>query len=294
MKKQEANMSHTLLPLSSQRRVTLCGTNVYPVPEAHLDRIMPEHDLLYIFSGEQPIAQDDESFTLQTGDLIFLRAGSHHYGTGNCSVNMRSIFIHLNMLPGDRAALNLTSEEIAAYAGTDTLVLPTVIHCGQNNMCTQIINSIIDLYWSHRPGKERRLTLLANLLLDELAALGLEKQTQREEWTVAVISLFRKHPEKMYSLEELAEIVNMNVRTMSARFREITGKSIHQYQLDYKLEAAYRDLRTGERNIKDVAFRYGFYDAYYFSRQFKKKFGVSPKQIKQREPSANINRNPVI
>ena len=287
-------MSYTMLRLSGKRRVTLCGTNVYPVPEMHLDRVMPEHDLLYIFNGEQPIAQDEESFTVRAGDLIFLRAGSHHYGTAPCSVNMRNIFIHMNVLPGDQKKITLSNEEIAAFNETDTVILPTLIHCGQNNACTQLINNIIDVYWSHRPGKERRLTLLINLLLDELAALGMENQTQREEWTVAIISLFRKHPEIMYSLEELADIVGMNVRTMSARFREITGKSIHQYQLDDKLEAAYHDLRTGDRNIKDVATSYGFCDAYYFSRQFKKKFGVSPKQIKQRDPSANINRNPVI
>ncbi|MBQ6563393.1 MAG: helix-turn-helix transcriptional regulator [Clostridia bacterium] len=287
-------MSYTILTLSGKRRVTLCGTNVYPLPEAHPDRIMPEHDLLYIYSGEQPVTQDDESFSLQTGDLLVLRAGSHHYGSGNCSVNMRSIFIHMNVLPGDRKADDLSPEEISASMDTSTVVLPTVIHCGQNNKSTQIINEIIDVYWSHRPGKERRLNLLVNLLLDELAAQGMENETSREEWTVAVISLFKKHPEKMYSLEELASSVNMNVRTMCARFREIIGKSIHQYQMDYKLEAAYRDLRTGEKKIKDVALSYGFCDPYYFSRQFKNKFGISPKQIKQREPSVNINRMPVV
>ena len=287
-------MSYTVLTLSSQRRVTLCGTNVYPVPEQHPDRVMSEHDLLYIYSGEQPVTQEDESFSLQTGDLMVLRAGSHHYGSGTCSVNMRSIFIHMNALPGDRKAEDLSPEEISASMETQSVVLPTVIHCGQKNECTQLINEIIDVYWSHRPGKERHLTLLVNLLLDELAFVGMESETSREEWTVAVISLFKKHPEKMYSLEELAESVNMNVRTMSARFRDIMGTSIHQYQMDYKLEAAYRDLRIGEKKIKEVALSYGFTDPYYFSRQFKNKFGVSPKQIRQRDPSANINRTPVV
>ena len=249
-------MSYTVLPLSSRRQVTLCGTNVYPRPETHPDRVLQEHDLLYIFSGEQPIAQDDESFTVQAGDLLFLRAGSHHYGTGLCTVNMRNIFIHMNVLPGDQKKTTVTSEEVAASSETDMVILPTLIHCGQNNACTKLINGIVDVYWSHRPGKERRLTLLVNLLLDELA-----------------------------------DIVKMNVRTMSARFRGITGKSIHQYQLDYKLEAAYRDLRTGQHSVKDVALNYGFCDAYYFSRQFKKKFGMSPKLLKQRDPSANVNRD---
>ena len=39
-------MSYTVLPLSDRRQVTLCGTNVYPRPETHLDRVLQEHDLL--------------------------------------------------------------------------------------------------------------------------------------------------------------------------------------------------------------------------------------------------------
>lgn len=284
-------MSYTILPMTNRRKVTLCGTNVYPVPEPHLDRILSEHDLLYIFSGEQPIAQDDEVYNLQTGDLILLRAGSHHYGTGPCSVNMRSLFIHFNVIPGDRGEKFLSREEFEAQSSD--IILPTVIHCGQNNSVTNIINGIINLYWSHTPNKERRLTLLLNLLLDELASVALADDSRQEEWTVAVISMFRKHPERMYSLEEIAESVKMNVRTLSARFREITGESVHQYQLNMKLEAAYKALRGGTRAIKDVAMSYGFNDAYYFSRLFKKKFGMSPKQVK-RDPSANINRNPVV
>lgn len=284
-------MSYTILPLSNHRKVTLCGTNVYPVPEAHYDRILSEHDLLYIYSGEQPIAQDDETFTLQTGDIILLRSGSHHWGTAPCSVNMRSLFIHFNVLPGDRGEKYLTREEIEAQNGE--IILPTVVHCGQENTVTRTINEIISLYWSHRPNKERRLTLMLNLLLDELAAIGRADESRQEEWSVAVISMFRRYPERMFSLEEIAESVQMNVRTLSARFREITGESVHQYQLNMKLEAAYKALRGGSRTIKDVAMSYGFSDAYYFSRLFKKKFGLSPKQVK-RDPSANMGRNPVV
>lgn len=284
-------MSYTILPMTNRRKVTLCGTNVYPVPEAHYDRILSEHDLLYIYSGEQPVAQDDETFNLQTGDLILLRAGSHHYGTAPCSVNMRSLFIHFNVIPGDRGEKFLTREEIEAQSGE--IILPTVIHCGQDNSVTRTINDIISLYWSHRPNRERRLTLLLNLLLDDLASIAMADESRQEEWSVAVISMFRRYPERMFSLEEIAESVQMNVRTLSARFREITGESVHQYQLNMKLEAAYKALRGGNRTIKDVAMSFGFSDAYYFSRLFKKKFGMSPKQIK-RDPSANMGRNPVV
>ena len=96
----------------------------------------------------------------------------------------------------------------------------------------------------------------------------------------------------MYSIQEIAAITGMNERTLSSRFRVLTGESIHQYQLNLKLDDAYRMLRDGGANVKEVAAHFGFCDAYYFSRMFKKKFGVSPKEIKAHGPRSNINRPP--
>ena len=71
-------MEYSILPNSPNRLVTLCGENVYPQPELHPDRVMDEHDLMYVYSGEWTLVQDETVYQVQAGDLIFLRAGSHH------------------------------------------------------------------------------------------------------------------------------------------------------------------------------------------------------------------------
>lgn len=286
-------MKYTALPVSLDRQVTLCGTNVYPAPEIHPDRVMNEHDLCYIYSGEQGVAQGDEQYTLQSGDLIFLRAGDHHYGTIPTAAGTRAMFIHFNRLPGD-ADCPPQDSSAGEKKSSARFVLPTFMHIGQNNPAAELFNSIITSYWSHDAYRERRCVLLLNLLLDELNAIALADQPEKEEWSVSIINLFQRHPGKMYSLEELADIVGMNVRALSTRFRQVTGQSVHQYQMNYKLEMAYKQLRTGACTVKDAAQSLGFCDAYYFSRQFKKKFGVSPKEIKQRNPAANVNRQLMI
>ncbi len=168
-----------------------------------------------------------------------------------------------------------------------------MIHAGQDTRATQLFNDIIATFWGHAPNKKRRCTMLLNLLLDELGVIAQESQSAEAEWSVSVIDLFRRYPSRTFSLEEIAEMIGMNVRTLSTRFRQITGQSVHQYQMNYKLEVAYQQLRTGI-TVKEVANNLGFCDAYYFSRQFKKKFGVTPKEIKERDPRANINRKPLV
>lgn len=95
---------------------------------------------------------------------------------------------------------------------------------------------------------------------------------------------------RFYTLEEAAALAGMQVRTLSARFRRAMGKSVHQYQLDMKLEAAYGALGTGNYTVKQIADYYGFCDPYYFSRVFKKRYGLAPSDIKRGHPTVNIHR----
>ncbi|MGN1020032.1 MAG: helix-turn-helix domain-containing protein [Aristaeellaceae bacterium] len=285
-------MEYSILPYSPSRVVTLCGENVYPQPELHPDRIMDEHDMMYIYSGEWTIVQDDTVYQVQAGDLIFLRAHSHHWSPTKCTLNARNMFIHMTCLPTDKCIVELSSTEAAAYCAGNSFCLPTLIHCGQDTPITHLFRIIIDTYWSQRKDAVRRLQYLLNLLLNDLTSQALTTQQAGNEWSVAIIRLFKEHAHRMYSIQEVAAITGMNERTLSSRFRAITGESIHQYQLNLKLEDAYRMLRDGGASVKEVAEHFGFCDAYYFSRMFKKKFGVSPKEIKSHDPRSNIFRVP--
>lgn len=285
-------MEYSILPYSPNRLVTLCGENVYPQPELHPDRVMDEHDLMYVYSGEWTMVQDETVYQVQAGDLIFLRAGSHHWSPVKCTVNARNMFIHMTCLPTDRNCVELSGTEAAAYYEGNSFCLPTLIHCGQDTPVTQLFREIIDTYWSQRKDAVRRLRFLLNLLLNDLTGLALSSQQTGNEWSVAIIRLFKEHAHRMYSIQEIAAITGMNERTLSSRFRAITGESIHQYQLNLKLDDAYRMLRDGGASVKEVAAHFGFCDAYYFSRMFKKKFGISPKEIKGHDPRSNINRRP--
>ena len=51
-------------------------------------------------------------------------------------------------------------------------------------------------------------------------------------------------------------------------------------------------LRDGGASVKEVAAHFGVCDASSFRRMFKKKFGISPKAIKDHDPRSNINRRP--
>lgn len=283
-------MKYDIFTLSPTRQVLLCGTNYYPTPEYHVDRIMKEHDLMFISEGIWQVAQDGVIYNLNPGSLLLLRAGSHHWGTMPCSVGSRNIFIHFNREQNDRLDVALSGAEVHSLATGLSCCIATLVQCGLKTATESLINQIIQVYWGHQDDKERRLNLLLNLLLNELASLTRDSQPEAEEWIVNLLKRIAEDHKRILTLEEAAESAGFTPRTFSDHFRKIMGKSFHSYQLSTKLEMAYNALRTGRYTVKDVAEEYGFTDPYYFSRLFRKHFGVSPVDIRRGEPSANINR----
>ena len=282
-------MEFDILPLSLERHVTLCGTNVYPTPAVHDDRVMEEHNLLYVLEGEWEIGQDGKAYKLKSGDMMLMRAGSRHYGISPCSANTRSMFIHFTGLVGDRPAVPLSPVEVRSYANGNTVCLPTVIHCGSNNAISVIVRNIINIFWWNRDDCERTLSLNINCLLSELAFIARNSLSQSEEWITRLLQEMRMNQSRFVSAEEAAETAHMSVRTMSARFKRIMGKTLHEYQLSMKLEMAYHTLRTGRYSVKEVAQVFGFCDPYYFSRVFKKAYNLSPSEVRNHPPGSNVH-----
>lgn len=277
---------YDILTIGETREITLCGMSVYPMPEPHPDRVMLEHDLLFMDEGEWVICQDSAEYTVRQGDAMLLRAGSHHYSLTPCAPGTRTLYIHMTTAPTDRTDVPLTPQEAAAYASGGMVCLPTVIPCGQHAGIRRAMRDMAALFWSDREDRQRHMGLALNVLLSDLAYIARGRQAMAEPWLQRVLRQMRTDPSHMYSLAEIAEIARMSVRSLSSHFKRETGQTVHQYQLNLKLEMAFALVRTEpDRTLADIAANFGFYDAYHFSRLFKQRFGFSPRHFRGGEPT---------
>lgn len=74
----------------------------------------------------------------------------------------------------------------------------------------------------------------------------------------------------------LADKMAMSISQLSRKINGITGYSTISYVLQLKLNKAKKMLADENISVVEVSDACGFYDASYFSRVFKKEFGVSP------------------
>ena len=74
----------------------------------------------------------------------------------------------------------------------------------------------------------------------------------------------------------LADKMAMSISQLSRKINGITGYSTISYVLQLKLNKAKKMLADDNISITEVSDACGFYDVSYFSRVFKKEFGISP------------------
>lgn len=79
------------------------------------------------------------------------------------------------------------------------------------------------------------------------------------------------------SLMELARLVGLNDNSLKRGFRRVFGTTVFGYLHDYRLEQAQQLLSSSDMNASEVAATIGFKNRSYFSKAFREKFGINPK-----------------
>jgi AraC-like DNA-binding protein len=84
---------------------------------------------------------------------------------------------------------------------------------------------------------------------------------------------------KAFAMSEVANISGMSLPSFYNHFKSITGLSPLQYQKELRLIQAQQSLKEQELSVTSVAFKVGYESPTQFSREFTRRFGVTPKSI---------------
>ena len=85
------------------------------------------------------------------------------------------------------------------------------------------------------------------------------------------------------NLDELAGIAHMSKRSFIRAFQAATGASPIAYLIQLRINRATALLRDSDAPVTDIAFRAGFADSNYFTRQFRKLTGISPRSYRRQQ-----------
>ena len=242
----------------------------------HPDRIMDEHDFLYILDGEWEVWEEGTPYSLVQDDLLILAAGRHHYGKKLCNPGNRHMYFHVK--PTEQECLSPQSVSPSLFS------CHTLVHCQDHPHIRQYFQDLISAYWSSRTERENRLSLLFNMILCEISELFSCKSriTPTDSLVEEVEQQIRSHPQIFYTSEEMAACHFICARTLNNHFLKSFQKTFYAFQMETHLEMVRHFLiYQPKATLREAALNFGFYDEFHLSKAFKKRYGISPSRFRE-------------
>lgn len=108
-------------------------------------------------------------------------------------------------------------------------------------------------------------------------------QSADEEYMIMLRRLIEeKMMDNQFSVGTLAEYMNQSQSALLKKVKRLTGLNVAELIKEIRLNRAAELLRVKE-SIAEVAYTVGFSDRKYFSREFKKKFGINPSEFQEKQ-----------
>jgi AraC-like DNA-binding protein len=87
------------------------------------------------------------------------------------------------------------------------------------------------------------------------------------------------------TLQEVAERIPISGRQLQRIFREQGAASFSAYLESYRLNQVCAAILEGRSSIEQIAVEHGFASSNYLYYVFKKRFGMTPGQFKEKQPA---------
>lgn len=141
---------------------------------------------------------------------------------------------------------------------------------------------------SHADMMVRHFYQLLPVLVAELAA-DASRASAPDRLTAVKAAIAARLADSAFSVDDVARMQGVSARAIQKLFQR-AGTTFSRYLLERRLEAA-KDalmLREGMASITQLAFDFGFDDPAYFSRAFRKHYGLRPSDLRQSAREAKL------
>ncbi len=240
--------------------------------------------LFYLISGEITLTVGGKKMRMAPGNLLYLPRGTEYSVK---SKYMRAVVASFELcdrgegeyiapvLPGEfDGAKNPMPAELESLFGTVQLLADL-----ESERDTFIRMS--NIYSSANGSYLAELSAMIKLMLLKLA-----EHTDEDALPSSMVEnldgYIRENVHDEISNTELGAIFGYHPFYISKLLKDRRGITLHQYVISYRFKYAASLLRYTDKPIADIADAAGFTDAPYFAKTFKQRYGMTPKEYRNK------------
>ena len=125
------------------------------------------------------------------------------------------------------------------------------------------------------------ISTLMKLYLMECETKNLHIQKPRDMLTL-VEKYLQEHYKESITNQQLADALSYHPYYISATIKKMTGMTLREYILNFRLEKAKLLLRESLMSVTEISVACGFPSHSYFSMTFSRAFGITPSKYRQK------------
>lgn len=243
-------------------------------------------ELVIVLNGHATHIVNTESFFIKKGNVFVINgATSHAYKDPHdlkvCNIMFRpemliAAGLDLRTYNGFQALFVLEPlyRSTHPYKSSLSLPIPSLEHV------LSLIFFMVNEYNDKLQGYQ---TMLVARFMELVVYLSRQYDQQKKSMDsnfmhlANAISYMEDHYLKQLTLEDIAAKSNISVRHLNRIFRSYFQTTPITFLLRLRLERACMLLKRTQLSILEIAYECGFNDSTYFTRQFTKVYGLSPK-----------------
>ncbi|WP_300580565.1 AraC family transcriptional regulator [Mycobacterium sp.] len=245
-----------------------------------------------VAQGRKAVTVDGQRYVYDQSNYLVL-GGNLHFRAEILEASPRKPFLSL-VLQIDpplvrKVSADMSERRVVAFRSgrADTSDGETDTACMVSTLDHELMGSVLRFLRSLAVGADRRV--LAPLYLQEMVYRVL----QREQFArmlhiaaqqtlanpiAAALNYIDEHLSEPLTVSHLAEQVSWSPSAFSHLFREVTGRSPYRFVKETRLDRARELLVAGQLGVTDVARAVGYTSTSHFIKEFRGRFGTTPKE----------------
>ncbi len=235
-------------------------------------RTLDEYQVVMISAGAGWFESQEVGKTrVQAGEAFLLFPGHWHRYYPDAKTGWSERWLGFRGAEADRVMARFFAPGRARFSRFDSAGL------------LRVMDQVNDMLRGSVAGREQILASFVPLALAHLRAPSVTRQHALSDDALVARTkeALAQDPNHRVDLIELAKKLGVSYSRLRFTFREQTSYSPREYENLCRLNRAGDLLRFGADNVSEIAEQLGFSSAFYFSRAFKKHFGVAPSQWKR-------------
>lgn len=246
----------------------------------------PEFEISLVQEGEAVFFIENQEIQVKAGDGMFINSGVIHGMQAVEWAKIPNIVFSGTMIGGENSLLYEQYVECFLSLGVPCLHIlreipwqREILLCleGICAVCREEADPLIihmetcrlwQLLWRQRE------------VFAAEGAVGISLRTRAR--LRQMITYIEEHYGERLTLEQIAQAANISRSEAVRCFRKGLGESPVQYVTEYRLSRARSRLLTTADPVTDIALETGFENCSYFDRAFKKRYGMTPQELRRK------------